>query len=231
MTNIDPLGQIEDLIGPSVTDFPSTPDTYSAANRPQDIRYEFPERSAESHGVADDTPTTGYQPEQVQGDARIVTDTGETTRFEELVAPNPVATYEVPNPLTSVIKSTRLTIPFRAFELYSGSAGAIDRSTIRQLVSTDDTRTRALIQVSLSGATPVSTQYFYAVSPTPDFTDFVVLSASSTTLNQFEILGTKGDWFGALIPQAAYDATKVNDTILSVLCEYASLLDKLPSDV
>lgn len=231
----DPLAGIEQLIGPAVTDFPSTPDTYSPANRPQDIRYEFPERGAESHGVNDDAPTDTYFPNQTSGDVQIITDDGSRNIYvgEELIAPDPVAVFEVPNPLRSIRKYTTFLPLFDGGARWSGTAfGGVDLSTVVP-ISADENRVRIsfLVSQSYTAAANQVVGAWFAVSTDPGFSNYVIIQYPAT-LNQpfvpFTSENCKEQWYVALLPVLAYDSTKTLACTLTAIQEYAAPIDHNP---
>lgn len=233
----DPLAGIEEMIGPAVTDFPSVPDTYSPANRPQDIRYVFPERGTESHGVNDDTPTSEYFPNQTDGGPQIVTDDGSRNIYtgEELVPADPVAVYEVPHPQRSIRKWTQFNTLFDSITMTwtLGAAFAIDMNTVTSIAA-DETRTRISFYLSRSRDASANAVYcgLYAVSTNPDFTDFVIIGPTSAALFQpgvaLRLDNCKESFYCAFIPALAYDGVKHPLASLVVIQEYAAPIDHNP---
>lgn len=231
----DPLAGIEQLIGPAVTDFPSTPDTYSPANRPQDIRYVFPERGTESHGVNDDAPTDTYFPNQTSGDVQIITDDGSRNIYvaEELIAPDPVAVYEVPNPMRSIRRYTSVQTIFNGFESWSGSIlSGLDLATTIQ-ISADETRVRLTFVTSrtYSAFAGQVQGAWFAISTDPLFQQYIIFGNHNTASQPAVVFTTencKEAFYVCLAPIVTYDPTKTNVSTLGVIQEYAAPIDHNP---
>lgn len=238
----NPLAQLDEVLGGSVTDFAVNPDTYSPANRPQDIRYEFPERGAESHGVNDDALSSQYIPNQVDGDPRIVTDTGHSTSLAmELVPVDPVAVYEVPHPQRSIRKFATMRTLFNGTTMsWTGSLYVPDPSTVISL-SADETRVKVTVLLVRNPApvvAPTALTAGFAMSYQSDFNGdeyiplVAVMSASSAFVSQTVLTldNCKDGLYFAIVPLAAYDSTKPNTVSLAVIQEYAVPIDHNPAE-
>jgi len=238
----NPLAQLDEVLGGSVTDFVVDTNTYSPANRPQDIRYEFPERGAESHGVNDDTPTSEYFPDQVNGDPRIVTDTGHSTSMAmELVPVDPVAVYEVPHPQRSIRKFATMRTLFNGTTMsWTGGLYVPDPSTVISL-SADETRVKVTVLLVRNPApvvAPTALAAGFAMSYQSDFNGdeyiplIAVMTASSAFVAQTVLTldNCKDGLYFAIVPMAAYDSTKPNTVSLAVIQEYAVPIDHNPAE-
>jgi len=230
----NPLAQLDEVLGGSVTDFAVNPDTYSPANRPQDIRYEFPDRGAESHGVNDDALSSQYVPNQVDGDPRIVTDTGHSTsQALELVPVDPVAVYEVPHPQRSIRRYCQINTLFDGSTAWIGSPLSVDMSTVTP-ISADESRVR--IQFILSRSATVfanQVNLWYAVSTDPSFSSYVLLEASATavgTVLALTLENCKETLYVAVVPLSIYDNTKTASPTLAITQEFATPIDHNPAE-
>jgi hypothetical protein len=224
----DPMAQIEELLGNPVTDYPTNSASYAPANRPQDIRYEFPERGAESHGVTEDTPTIGYLPDQVAGDPRIVTDDGSTIVAQELRPPDPVAVFTVPNPLRSIRQFVTTQTVFPPNISWTGAVYLVDQATA-QAISPDETRVRLTVCVTPSASNPANQVggVLYALSHDASFSQYVVLQ-NGTSLT---VENCKDGLFLAVIPLLVYDSSKTNTYSLAIVQEFAQPIDHNPAQV
>lgn len=230
----NPLAQLDEVLGNSVTDFVVDTDTYSPANRPQDIRYEFPERGTESHGVNDDTPTSGYFPDQVNGDPRIVTDTGHSTSLAmELVPVDPVAVYEVPHPQRSIRRYAMVTTLFGPATQYSATAfSGVDFSTVVPIAA-DENRVHISFVVTASFSNPAAqNNVYYAVSTDSTFQSYQVISApvGVTTTAVLQLDNCKESFYVAVLPVVAYDSGKTVSPTLTVIQEFAAPIDHNPAE-
>ena len=230
----DPLAQLEEIMGNPVTDFPNDPNTYAPANRPQDIRYEFPERGAENHGVTDDDASVTYFPDQVHGDARVVTDdTGALIVAEELIPPDPVAVYEVPNPLRSIRKFTSFQTIFDPYPTWSAAAlSGPDLSTV-VMMGADENRTRIQFVTgrSLTAFANQVVGAWFAVSSDPSFSQYATIvfsTAMAAPVTVFTLENCKEALYFALLPIVAYDSTKTQAATLTAIVEYAQPIDHNP---
>jgi len=230
----NPLAQLDEVLGGSVTDFAVNPDTYSPANRPQDIRYEFPDRGAESHGVNDDALSSQYVPNQVDGDPRIVTDTGHSTSLAmELVPVDPVAVYEVPHPQRSIRRYTQINTLFDGGVVWTGGAlSGVDMSTVVP-ISADESRVKIQFILARS-VTAFANQVniWYAVSTDPSFSSYVILEAATSTATTLALTleNCKEALYVAVIPISAYDNTKTARPTLAITQEFAAPIDHNPAE-
>jgi hypothetical protein len=209
------LGDVLDWTNLSHT--PAVPE-----HRPQDVRYTFPDRGLNNHGLDDDTLTEDYYPNQTDGEARLDDEFPETQdNWRELVAATPIPVYDVPNPAVTVIKQAQIQQLYGTNEVYDTAAGTTP--LMRKVADTDDTRTSLTFRVgpSMIGS---DAKYVFAVSQRPNMVGAIVLSGAAG-MNSYTTEDTKSEWWVSLVVLSAYDAAAVNSYVLHMLTETATTTD------
>lgn len=201
--------------------------------RPLATGYNVPGRSAEGHGMDNDTKVKDWSPNQ-SGAIPPMTEQYDPDHmaWADIIPVPAVPVSIVPSPRKSITKAAVFRTLIDGTFVYTVApfTGPDLVDSVMVSLPRDEARTRVVFRVVPNYAVAVASQvakYVFAISHEPNFlgSQYVIRDANATAVE----VTTTEPVFCTIVPILAQDATKQNTLVLQCTIEYETVLDTNPS--